>query len=152
MPPGRQPKPAHLRQRRNKASTKATLPSEAQMADAEVPELLDRPGGWHPAVLDWWADVWRSPQAAEYLKLDRYGLYRLAMLWHDWFNAKTPSELTKLSQEMRQLEQNHGLSPVDRRRLQWEVEKGETAARKTEQRRTTRREPGSDPRKALKAI
>ncbi len=148
---GPAPKPAHLRQRRNRASTQATLPSEAASADRKVPDLPEREGGWHPMALDWWASVWTSPMAAEFLNADRHGLYLLAELHQRRWLAVSDAQIVRLSAEIRQHEIRFGLSPIDRRRLQWQVEKSENPQENT----STGSKGGRsdrDPRKTLKTI
>lgn len=145
------PKPASLRQRRNKTSTAANLPPQSASATNDVPDLFPREGGgeWHPMVLEWWDSVWRSPMASEYLDADmRGGLFLLADLHQARWTATSRTALIEAAKEIRLQEVRFGLSPIDRRRLQWEVEKGEQAIEKT----TTRRErkapkrPAGDPR------
>jgi hypothetical protein len=163
MPP--LPKPAHLRQRRNKEVTRATLPSVEKSARNRVPELPKKPGGWHAMTKDWWSSVWRSPMASEYLGPDvRGGLYMLAYLHEGYWQtlalagydaAVVAGRLKELASEIRLQEVRFGLSPLDRRRLQWEVEKGEEAAEKTRTRRQAKRAPQrpvKDPRSVLKAV
>lgn len=152
------PKPSHLRQRRNKSATRATLPSIKEAARNKVPKLPTRREGevWHPKVVKWWHEVWKSPMAGEYLGPDVLGgLHVLAELYQKLWMETEGSVIAKLASEIRQQEVRFGLSPIDRRRLQWEVEKGETAAEATEKRRRSRRTPaetGQDPRDVLKAI
>lgn len=146
--PGPAPKPAHLRQRRNRKPGAAVI--EAPVA-ARVPRLPDVAGReWHPLTRAWWRNVWRSPMAGEYLDTDRDGLGRLAMLVDDYYVAPN----VKLAAEIRQQEARFGLSPVDRSRLQWEVQKGEEA----QSRRRPQPSPGGavdaadDPRQALRVV
>jgi hypothetical protein len=153
MPPP--PKPPHLRQRRNKATTAANLPSSAESAGNDVPPMCDHPAGdWHPMVKEWWASVWRSPMASEYLDADkRGGLYQLLMLHQDFWSAESAKNRVEVAKEIRLQEVRFGLSPIDRRRLQWTVEQGEAAAERTETRREARKAPKAravDPRRALK--
>lgn len=150
---GPAPKPAALRQRRNKATSSAQLPSAADAAANRVPDLPDRTDGaeWHPMVLDWWAAVWRSPMAAEYLDADmRGGLYLLADLHQLRWTAETASALLGAAKEIRLQEVRFGLSPIDRRRLQWEVARSEEAERKRKPRETSA--PIGDPRAALRVV
>src|ERR1043166_502896 len=151
------PKPAALRQRRNRSTTQSTLPSEAESADREVPALPAREKGtelWHPKVLEWWTAVWTSPMAAEYLGADmKGGLFLLAELHQRRWTEPDTKVLVVLAAEIRQQEVRFGLSPIDRRRLQWEVEKGETASDRTEKRRSSKRlseTSKKDPRDVLK--
>ena len=132
------PKPPGLRQRRNRASTKATLPTEAEAAKQEIPPLPERKGKWRPEVIFWWEVTWKSPMAAEYLEADKPGLYILAHL-HQAFWTANNKDRFRYATELRQQEVRFGLSPIDRRRLEWEVEKGETAAIRTETRRKRKR-------------
>ena len=105
-------------------------------------------------VLQWWDSVWHSPMAAEYLEADKDGLYMLARLHQDFWTAKTRKERQQAASEIRQQGVRFGLSPIDRRRLQWEVEKGEQASQRTETRRRTRSAPAAatDPRDVLKVV
>ena len=134
--PGLAPKDPSLRARRNKSSTAAKL-RVVDPSEVEVPELPDRlretdegdfvPVSWHPRTLDWWETVWASPMAAEWLEADRPGLVLLAELWDDFYKASGASDRLKLSAELRLQEARFGLAPMDRRRLQWEVERSEDA-------------------------
>ena len=151
--PGPPPKTPGLRQRRNRASTRATLPSEADASGREVPPLPVLPGKakWHQQVLEWWQVIWQSPMAAEFLHADRQALYRLARLHQDFWRARSAKARSQFSAAICREEVRFGLSPIDRRRLQWEVEKGEVAANRTETRRKRKRpDPKKDPRDVLK--
>lgn len=150
------PKPAGLRQRRNRVATRATLPTAAEAATNEVPPLPKRRGKWHVRVVEWWEAVWRSPMASEFLDADvKGGLYVVAELHQGFWKAKTAGDRRALATEIRQQEMRFGLSPIDRRRLQWEVEKAESAAERTHTRRQRQRGPGKsgqpkDPRDVLR--
>lgn len=153
------PKPPELRQRRNKSVSQATLPSEAESADREVPPLPDRESAtevWHPMVVRWWKAVWTSPMAGEYLGADMEGgLFILAELMQRRWSERETGGLVKLSAEIRQQEIRFGLSPIDRRRLQWEVEKGETADERTAKRRKAKdlnAAADADPRDVLRVV
>ena len=128
------------------------MPTPEEAADQPVPDLPEKEGGWHPMVLEWWESVWRSPMASEYLDADmRGGLYILADLYQIRWTAYSRSALIESSKEIRLQERRFGLSSMDRRSLQWEIEKGETAAEKTRSRRTKKKAPsGKDPRSVLK--
>jgi hypothetical protein len=154
---GPTPKPAALRARRNRTTTAASLPSVAESATRAVPPLPPREKlaeVWHPRVLEWWDSVWTSPMAAEYLDADmRGGMFLLAELYQRrWTEADTKT-LVGLASEIRHQEVRFGVSPIDRRRLQWEVEKAETAAEKTEKRHHSKRlaeTSKKDPRDVLR--
>lgn len=141
---GAVPKPADRRRRRNKTSTARTL---SVVHDVEAPPL---PKGrkWHRQTLAWWRDVWASPMAPEYDSSDLHGLYLLAVLVDGFWQS--PSK--ELAAEIRLQRQCFGLSPIDRRRLQWEIDRGEESEERTRQRRAARRKPAKaeeDPRRLL---
>ncbi len=136
--------------RRNRASTQATLPTEAEAAGQQIPELPPRKGKWRPEVIDWWAAVWTSPMASEYIGADKHGLYMLATLLQDFWTTRVVKDRFRFAAESRQQEARLGLSPVDRRRLQWEVKRGEAAAKRTAARRRKKADPNQDPRDVLK--
>lgn len=121
--------------RRNKSTTKATL---SPVHDVVAPPLPDD-REWHPQTVAWWADVWASPMAPEYDASDRHGLFVLAVLvdgfWHKphWTAAA----------EIRLQRQCFGLTPIDRRRLQWEIERVDEAQDKGERRRAAARPPAA---------
>ena len=140
------PKDPAFRQRRNRVATSAVLTLK-QPERRRVPRL---PQGhvWHALTRSWWRDVWASPMAAEYLESDRHGLYILASLVDRYWTAPTVA----LASEIRLQRQCFGLTPIDRRRLQWEVERVESVTR----RRPHRSEPGGaaaeDPLAALRLV
>lgn len=149
--PGPDPKHPGTRARRNATSTKATLRA---VPDMPCPDLPPAPSGkWHPMTLAWWSDIWSSPMAPEFDASDTHGLFALAMLTEDFWRAESPGERMKLAAELRQQGQRYGLSPIDRRRLQWEIERADDAQDRGEKRRAasrTRRGAGEpDPRSAL---
>jgi hypothetical protein len=105
--------------------------------------------------------------APEYDESDKHGLMVMAMVVDDFWTAETPHQRQEASQEIRLQGVRFGLSPIDRRRLQWEIERaGEAQAKGHE--RTARRvesapEPGggqagstagrpADPRATLRAL
>jgi hypothetical protein len=146
--PGPEPKHPGTRARRNATSTKATLRAVPDMPRPELPEAPL--GEWHPMTLAWWADIWSSPMAPEFDASDAHGLFALAMLTEDFWRSASPGERMKLAAEIRQQGQRYGLSPIDRRRLQWEIERTEEAQEKGAVRRASRPKRGaSDPRSAL---
>lgn len=137
MPPQPKRNPA----RRNKSATRATL---SVVHDVEAPEL---PEGreWHSQTLQWWADIWDSPMAPEYDDSDRHGLFALAVLIDDFWLADTPTARAALSSEIRLQRQCFGLTPIDRRRLQWEIDRGEAAEEKSRKRKSSKSEAPSEP-------
>lgn len=144
-----QKKDPSVRARRNKASTAAKLSSNS------VPKK-DRPSlpksrEWLPETVEWWADLWASPMASEFHESDRHGLFILAALvdqfWMD------PSK--DLAGEIRLQRQAFGLTPYDRRRLEWTIESADEAkdrGRQRRERRATSERSGADPRSVLRAV
>lgn len=152
--PGPHPKPSNLRQRRNRETTRALLPTEEQAAESAVPKLppLADKEKWHPMVAQWWEAVWKSPMASEYLAADKEALNMLARLHQDFWTADTQKERQTCAAEIRQQGVRFGLSPIDRRRLQWEVEKGDQAVERTTTRRQRKETSRKDPRDVLKVV
>lgn len=145
---GPAPKDPSTRARRNTTSTKATLRA---VPNLPVPDLPVVEVEWHPMTQKWWADIWSSPMAPEFDASDSHGLFALAVLTNDFWRAESASERMKLAAELRQQSQRFGLSPIDRRRLQWEIERSEEAQEKGKKRRAAapRPAPKGDPRSAL---
>lgn len=93
--------------------------------------------------------------ASEYCGPDvRGGLFMLAELHQAWWESTTITQKLAIASEIRLQEVRFGLSPIDRRRLQWEIDKGETAEQRLSQRRAANTpaqpKPGQDPRELLK--
>ena len=85
--------------------------------------------------------------AAEYLQADLHGLYILAELVDRFWVDPSPA----LATEIRLQRQCFGLTPIDRRRLQWEVERVEAATRRQGHGRAEPRgDTGEDPRRVLR--
>lgn len=145
----------------------------AAVHDVPTPAMPDdRP--WHPMTTAWWATIWSSPMAPEYIASDvALGLATLCVdVDHYWrLDDLTRTELdlnqllavlrsmTAKAAELRLQGQRFGTSPIDRRRLAWEVDRAEAAVAATVQRRNaskpktppakrTRKAP--DPREFLK--
>jgi hypothetical protein len=135
--------------RRNKSATRSTLSADHNVQAPVLPE-----GEWHPQTLQWWSDVWASPMAPEYDDSDRHGLFALARLVDDFWTAETARERAALSAEIRLQRQCFGLTPIDRRRLQWEIERTEEAQDKGRKRRTPapKGEAKPDPRSVLRSV
>lgn len=150
MPPT--PKHPSVRARRNKTSTSATL----QVVHDVVAPPLPAGRAWTWETESWWRDVWASPMAPEYDSSDRHGLFALAALVDDFWSADSPRDRAALASEIRLQRQCFGLTPMDRRRLQWEIERTEEAQDRGERRRAAAPKPqptgGADPRDALRAV
>lgn len=152
--PGPPPKDPKLRQRTNRVSTSATLqiatPSEdTAIVQPDLPARGSSESPWHPETLGFWREVWASPMAAEFIAADVPGLVIVARLV-DKFNYGDVS----LAAEIRLQRQCFGLTPLDRRRLQWEIARGEAA----EKQRRHQASPAvaqtgiRDPRRTLRAV
>src|SRR5213593_5246146 len=139
---GPTPKPPTLRQRRNRVATRAvlTLSSARTRRTPPLPDGRD----WHPLSVAYWRSIWRSPMAGEYLDVDVGGLYLLMDLVDRYWTE--PS--TRLASEIRQQRAEFGVTPISRRRLQWEVERAESVTRK----RTRPEADGDDPRSLWRAV
>lgn len=148
--PGPSPKDPSTRARRNASSTAAKLAADPNIERPPLPEW--RP--WHAMTVAWWADLWDSPMAPEFDRSDLTGLVALAVLTDDFWMAESAADRLKLAAELRQQGQRFGLSPIDRRRLQWEIERTEEALDKGDRRRSSRDRPATtgDPRATLRAL
>ena len=144
MPPT--PKHHSVRARANK-TMRATL-TDRDPADVEIPELpklyteevKDKYGRtvckpqlipWHPLTVAWWKAIWPSPMAAEWHSSDVYGLYALAILYDEFFKSRKQTDHA----EMRLARAPYGLTPIDRRRLEWSIESADKAVDEGEKRR-----------------
>jgi hypothetical protein len=89
--------------------------------------------------------------AGEYDPSDIHGLAMLADLYDAYWATPPEKAITKkeLAGEIRLQRQCFGLSPIDRRRLQWEIDRGDEAQAKTRARKQAAA-PQKDPR--LKAL
>src|SRR5436309_546039 len=118
--PGPAPKPTGARRRRNKGGSAVKLAATAKVRHG-VAQLPALPGAREllPSTREWWKTVWASPMAAVYLEADVPALARLATLVDRQERGEAGSRLLG---EIRSLEDRFGLSPLARRRLQWEVE------------------------------
>jgi hypothetical protein len=131
--PGPLPKDPAIRQRRNKPRASASqLPPETSPIK-RAPSLPDNPlGEWNKLTETWWRDIWSSPQSTEFLRADLGALFRLAILV-DMFWKKGNLSVAK---EIRVLEREFGLTPLARRRLEWQVVSTEDAKDKHHSRRS----------------
>jgi len=140
------PKDPAIRQRTNKSSSRALLPAETNPIK-DLPRLPGNGKGFHEMARRWWADVWSSPQCHEYLRADLPSLYRLVKLVDIFWKDGDMSVAT----EIRLLEREFGLTPLARRRLEWQVAQTEEALDKREINRARRARVVSqdDPRGVL---
>jgi len=98
-----------------------------------VTELVEVP--WRLETQQFWEDIWSSPMATEYhRRSDRHGLYRLAVLIDDFWSAPSADK----NVEIRLAQKDYGLTPLDRRRLEWTIASAEKA---TDERRSKKPTP-----------
>jgi hypothetical protein len=147
---GPAPKDPSVRARRNKVSTRAKLRANPKLKAPVLPELVGV--FWDRKTLDWWSDVWASPMAPEFDDSDAHGLIALAMIVNDFWTVPTARERKECAAEIRMQSQRFGLSPMDRRRLQWEIERTDEAQAKGARRRATKKASSKDPRAVLRAV
>lgn len=166
-------KDASVRARRNVSPTRATIGAATVVPIRDrpkLPVLTDAKGAvvkWHPQVVSWWTDIWSSPMSGQWHSSDRHRLFRMALLSQRiWTGATTMGldGLAKLMAELRQQEQDFGLAPYARRRLEWTIEQVEEAQDRGTRRRQTAAEKAKaaaaskraskapDPRRNLRAV
>ncbi len=90
--------------------------------------------------------------AGEYLQADTHGLFALADLVDRYWSTTDERKRLDLAKEVRLQRQAFGLTPIDRRRLQWEVDKVEDRKKR---RATRERKPekfAADPRENLREV
>ena len=73
---------------------------------------------WHPLTRAWWNDAWASEMAPQWVHSDIHGLFILAALVDAFWNGAI-----ELAGEIRLQGQRFGLSPLDRSRLHWEIDR-----------------------------
>lgn len=115
MPGGPLPKPAGQRRRRNLAPRGVQLPIGGRKGPipplSGASELL-------PSSRALWRELWRSPMAVTWLEIDAYPLRRMVSMVDARERGDSSSSLAS---EIRQLEDRFGLSPIARRRLNYEI-------------------------------
>lgn len=139
-----------VRARANRASTAATLPSNVAPGPIQpLPDIRE----WSPLTVAWWRDLWHSPMSVEYHDSDRHQVLVLAILMDDFFTAESRTMRTAISAEIRQHRTAFGMTPYDRRRLEWQIESAEDAKDRGRARRggssqgVEQPDKGSDPRR-----
>jgi hypothetical protein len=101
-----------------------------------LPKLRETP--WLRETRRWWKGVWSSPMVQEFDDSDLFALQRVAILVDMFYEAVMKGDINKtlsLSSEIRQQEFRFGLTPMDRRRLQWTIEQGDSAKERTDARK-----------------
>ncbi|OBJ86979.1 hypothetical protein [Mycobacterium sp. 1245852.3] len=139
-----------IRARRNKASTRAILNPDHDIAAPPLPDGIE----WHQLTRKWWSDLWKSPMAPEYMTVDINGLYRVAVLTNDFWTATTPKERALAQVRLEKADSEFGTNPLARRRLEWQIEATEDSKRRGRLRRAAEKvdatpAPKDDPRLRL---
>ena len=119
---GRYPNPEG--ERRNRAERQfdwTVLPAEGR--EGPPPELPAwRP--WTQATLDWWAELWATPESTQWDQTGR-SLQAYAILHHELMldadREPKDRKAASISAEMRQHEDRHGLSVKAKLQLRWRV-------------------------------
>jgi hypothetical protein len=146
------PKPPALRRRRNRVLGAVMLPAEGRQGP--VPRLPNRRTAegqirpWHPLTRHWWRDVWRSRMATQYDALDECGLLALAELWDQFWCNPT----ARLSTEIMRQGRGYGLTPADRARLHWTIERDEDVPDKRHRQPVSRSSRRENPRRVLEPL
>lgn len=145
------PKDPKLRQRRNRDVTAATFIDTSPISDGEIPVLPEKfdeegaPVEWRPEAVQLWEDLWTSPMASEYMRADQHRVLLYVELWDCYW--RKPS--VAVAGELRLQGVCLGVTPIDRRRLQWEIKRVEKPG---DVERSKSPERIADPRVAIRAI
>lgn len=100
------------RQRRNKVSTAAEIPLQPLDRCADLPTHRKE---WHPFVVKFWGRIWDSPMAAEFCQED----YFLLAVAFEGLQAFLEKPSIGGARVVSQTFAPFGLTPLDRRRLNW---------------------------------
>ena len=110
-------------------------------------------------TVEWWDELWSTPMSSEYHISDRHQLYVLAVLYDQFFHGAgtlSPGQMKAFSEEIRHHRTPFGMTPYDRRRLEWTIELAEDAkdraAGRVERRGSVQPKPAADPRSVLRAV
>jgi hypothetical protein len=112
--PGPSPKPDDQRRRRNPPTFAwVELPKSGREGS---PPRLPAWRQWQPKTKRWWKELWAKPQAVMW-EQDGSTLLTLACLYDDLIAGR--ADAAKVSAEMRQHEDRHGLNPKAMLQLRW---------------------------------
>lgn len=148
MPPA--PKDPSTRRRRNREVTAVELTGRRKGRQPTIPVRKA-----HPRTQAWWRSVWQSPMSAQYTEPDVEGISMLCLVVEDFWRAESSTARREAAAEIRQQSVRFGLSPIDRRRLQWSLPKA--PPKQAAEAKAGRRAPlavvpaGPDPRSFLTA-
>lgn len=154
-------KDPEVRQRRNRASTAATLPAPGESRVRKVPPLNAKilglkkgQGAVRPQVVTWWREAWSSPMATRWIATDVQVLYLCAQLHQQkqmFFELGKP--ITSFTAEIAKQEGRVGLDVMSRRRLDWHIEGPRQPDRQPEPEPVAEvPAPATDPRRVLRAV
>lgn len=137
------PKPPGQRRRRNAGQSQwQQLPAEGRQGEIPEPRTQRKLGN---LAQQYWNTLWTSPMAVTFTDADIQPLTRLVVLVDDRDRSECGEGLIEIVEsnyadlgeievvvgrfagdgEIRQLEDRYGISPLARRRLQWEIKQGE---------------------------
>ncbi len=149
------PNPSQTKVRRNRSSTRRTLSAEHDVKAPPLPKLEGVE--WQPITRKWWRELWASGMAPEYLDVHRYGLFRVAMLFNQFFHPDTElKQQLEIQVRLEKAEADYGINPMALRRLEWQIEETEDKQARGAQRRAPQpaaptAAPVTDPRLKLVA-
>lgn len=137
------PAPSDNARRRNKRA-KTLLPAEGRKGRAPAFPIK---GGRVPAV---WAELWKTPQAAEWERLGwTRTIARYALLVAESEKSGAPMSVFA---EIRQLEDRLGLTPMSMLRLGWETASDEVSEKRTATETKAAAKGTAERRRALKIV
>ena len=120
--PGPSPKPDQERVRRNQPTFEWTpIPGVSGLSAPGLPDFRI----WQQPTVDWWEALWLKGQAVMW-ESSGESLWTLACLMDDLFAGRV--EAHRVSAEVRQHEDRHGLNPKAMIQLRWRFETEESAS------------------------
>jgi hypothetical protein len=112
---GPAPKPLSHRRRTNAVAGARQLDGAGRIGAAPKPKTKTK---LCATAVAYWRTIWASPMALVYTDADVFPLTRLVLLVHERDQGRGSASADG---ELRQLEDRFGLSPMSRRRLNWEI-------------------------------
>jgi phage terminase small subunit len=140
-------KPPALRRGHRSSAPRRVLQEVRNPKIPKLPPYCD----WHPAVLDFWDSVWKSPMPQEWTESDRHNVLLAARaMLGAWDPEVRTTARSAAMAECRLILRECGLTPMARRSLQIEIARAEDA---TERRQAKKgRVPVVDPRRGMHAV
>ena len=84
--------------------------------------------------------------APEYLDVHKYGLFRVAMLFNQFFDPDTElKQQLEIQVRLEKAEADYGINPMALRRLEWQIEETEGKQAQGAKRRAATTAPASAP-------